>query len=40
MQSTPNPDLLSPFSEEELATFHDFLDRLDGVSGKLDNLVP
>ena len=32
--------ILSPFSEEELATLLDFLDRLDGVSGKLDNLVP
>jgi hypothetical protein len=30
--------LLSPFSQEELAILHDFLDRLDGVSGKLENL--
>ena len=32
--------LLSPFSQEELATLHDLLDRLDGVSGKLENLEP
>ena len=28
--------LISPFSDEELATLFDFLDRLDSVSGKLD----
>ena len=32
--------LLSPFSDEELAMLFDFLDRLDGVSGKLENLEP
>ena len=28
--------LISPFSDKELATLFDFLDRLDSVSGKLD----
>ena len=28
--------LISPFSDEELATLFDFLNRLDSVSGKLD----
>ena len=32
--------LLSPFSDEELVTLFDFLDRLDSVSGKLENLDP
>ena len=29
--------LLSPFSDEEVTTLLEFLDRLDGVSGKLES---